>query len=72
MKICWQENVELTVIAFFDEDNNNIPVTETEMIKAGEEDEITILADHGDTVDIKFSYGTIARNVDRKLFVEVT
>jgi hypothetical protein len=70
MKICWQKDFELTVIAFFDEDNN-VDVTEIETIKAGEEDEVTILADHGETVDIKFSYGTIARNVDRKLFIEV-
>lgn len=70
MKIIWQKDVELTVIAYFDEDAN-VDVTETEMIKAGEENLITILADHVDTVDIRFDYGTRAKNVDKKLFLEV-
>lgn len=70
MKIRWQQDVELTVIAYFDEDYN-VDVTETETIKAGEQDEVEILADHGDTVDIRFSYGTLAKNVDKKLFIEV-
>ena len=60
----------MVVIAYFDEDNN-CDVTETEMIKAGEEDEVVILGDHGETVDIRFSYGTLTKNVDKKLFIEV-
>ncbi|MDO8302262.1 MAG: hypothetical protein Q7T18_03380 [Sedimentisphaerales bacterium] len=70
MKICWQEDVELTVVLYYDEEQD-IPVRDVEIIKAGEEDEVDITSDHGETVDMQFGCGSMAYNVDKKLFIEV-
>ena len=70
MKICWQQDIELEVVEYYDE-KEEVPVTNTEIIKAGEEDDVDITADHGETVDLQFGCGVMAYNVDKTLFIEV-
>jgi len=70
MKICWQKDVELIIVTDFD--------TKTEMVEqyperitAGEEDDVDIIEDKGDTVDIQFACGSVAYDVEKKWFIEI-
>jgi len=63
-RIRWKTDVELQVM-------ENEVDSYNESVRDGELDDVSIVADNGDTVDMQFGCGDVSYNVSKDFFTEV-
>lgn len=70
MNIRWLDEIELSVVYSFDE-QNEIADEGTEVIEKDEIDEVDVLEDKGKAVDMQFGNGCVAFGVSKEYFTVV-
>lgn len=67
MKIRFRETVELEVFNSYDEEND-APDTDNEVFSVGDEHDVDIIEDKGQSIDVQFGDGSMAFNVMKAWF----